>query len=299
MVYVSFRHAYRSKLNVVVPKEGLYLGTDILFNRNLLEDAPWANLSFQIFTLHGRWNFIEVDQLMGSNTKYITVIRDPVDVFESFFGYSELHKFYGVNLTTFIENVKDEPNSKFYNRRRSNYIGRNQISWDFGVDPKDFDNMPAIRKKIFEIEKHFDLVMIAERMDESLVLLQDVLCWPTEHVTHLDLNQRKRENTVQLTDQQRQVLRTWLRADYAIYDYFREKFDQRVASARSSAALDFNLDEREDLDYFDEKVLQLQIANDDLARRCVIDHVDTSQLSDAFRSTAHKPRNTMGYAVNT
>jgi hypothetical protein len=33
--------------------------------------------------------------------------------------------------------------------------------------------------------------MIAERFDESMVLLADLLCWPLEKVTSLKVNARK------------------------------------------------------------------------------------------------------------
>ena len=35
----------------------------------------------------------------------------------------------------------------------------------------------------------FDLVMIAERFEESLVLLSELLCWPLEDMVYLKTNQ--------------------------------------------------------------------------------------------------------------
>ena len=40
------------------------------------------------------------------------------------------------------------------------------------------------------MDAQFDLVLILERFDESLVLLQDLMCWPTEDIVYLKQNER-------------------------------------------------------------------------------------------------------------
>ena len=57
-------------------------------------------------------------------------------------------------------------------------FGRNQIAFDWGVSPQLFDKDPEIiLKRIEQLDDQFELVLIAERMEESLVLLADRLCW--------------------------------------------------------------------------------------------------------------------------
>jgi hypothetical protein len=51
---------------------------------------------------------------------------------------------------------------------------------DFGVPVGRLDSEAAARAKITDIENEFDLVMIMERFDESLVLLRRQLCWNFE-----------------------------------------------------------------------------------------------------------------------
>ena len=41
-----------------------------------------------------------------------------------------------------------------------------------------------------ELDSQFDLVLILERFDESLVVLQDLICWPTEDLVYLKQNER-------------------------------------------------------------------------------------------------------------
>ena len=41
-----------------------------------------------------------------------------------------------------------------------------------------------------ELDAQFDLVMILERFEESLILLQELMCWPTEDLVYLKHNER-------------------------------------------------------------------------------------------------------------
>ena len=69
--------------------------------------------------------------------------------------------------------------------------GLNQQSWDLGIEvTKDLRNMTKIDELIAQTDSQFDLVMIKEKMEESLVLLADLLCVPLTVVSGLSLNMR-------------------------------------------------------------------------------------------------------------
>ncbi len=68
--------------------------------------------------------------------------------------------------------------------------GFNQQLWDLGMNHSSFGNATALQSMIETIDRDFDLVMIAERMDESMVLLADLLCVPLTNVTSLKVNVR-------------------------------------------------------------------------------------------------------------
>lgn len=126
--------------------------------------------------------------------------------------------------------------------------------------------------------------MIAERMDESLVLLADLLCWPIEWISHLDLNIRKperKEADFKLNDEERQVLTDFLRLDVAIYQYFNKRFEERIASYDSRRMA--------------EQLSLLRQKNQELIDRCVINHVGNEQLEGNFKETSNA---IMGYVVN-
>jgi len=68
-----------------------------------------------------------------------------------------------MTLSEFIEaGMKDE--------QANAWRGRNQMLADLGMDKKHFDDEMAVQGKIRELNATFDLVMIVEHFQESLVL---------------------------------------------------------------------------------------------------------------------------------
>ena len=131
--------------------------------------------------------------------------------------------------------------------------------------------------------------MIAERMDESLVLLADLLCWPLDWVSHLDLNVRKQELKVQsdnqLSEEDRQILADYLSLDIKLYRHFYQLFEDHLMR------YDFVEKGR-----MERQVRLLQQANDKVKQQCVVQsQVDNENLKGKF----HLSNNAVtGYVIN-
>lgn len=265
---------------------GNYLSRTELFNKSSILNTPWGHFPVDVFTLHNRWNYNETLALLGSSVITFTIVRDPVNQFESLYSYMGLSLTYGMDLKSFIRVLKDKLNLTDTSRRGSNGLfGRNQIAFDLGINPSEFDNEFKINKRIEQLDKQFDLVMIAERMEESLILLADLLCWPLEHVKYLELNVRKPEKYVILSKDERETLAHWLNVDSKIYNYFNGKFDDRIA--------EFNV--RTKLHSLENQLKLLQQLNNDLKSRCVIQRVGNEKLKGKFLETNN---NIMGYLIH-
>lgn len=52
------------------------------------------------------FNQEEVEATLGPEAVYITIMRDPVDLFESLWGYANLENYYKVDLDTFALSPK-------------------------------------------------------------------------------------------------------------------------------------------------------------------------------------------------
>ena len=79
------------------------------------------------------------------------------------------------------------------------------------------------------IDFNFNLVMITERMEESLVLLADLLCVPLESVAIVkNQNVRPWGNVKKLSKGNRDKLEKYLQTDRLIYDHFLRRLDTRI-----------------------------------------------------------------------
>ena len=107
--------------------------------------------------------------------------------------------------------------------------GLNQQLWDLGIENKVvIGDIETLRETIKKLDQDFDLVMISERMDESMVLLADALCLPLMNVSTLKNNVRKANKIVALTDLDKEVLARFQRPDQELYNHFNKQLDVKI-----------------------------------------------------------------------
>ena len=136
--------------------------------------------------------------------KYITIIREPVEVFISAWKYYQLNRdaCFGVSLglsqqlimfaiLTFSDEFARAPQSLQRKRSKScqnSRIAANNLLWDFNLN--DVYNEEKVDAKIQELDEKFDLVMMVEKFQESLILMKNLFCWEVGDITNLKLNGR-------------------------------------------------------------------------------------------------------------
>ncbi|XP_023344045.1 galactose-3-O-sulfotransferase 2 isoform X2 [Eurytemora carolleeae] len=226
---IIFRYGLEQNWNFVMYPEGSHLGPPYNqynlnrpFNSTWMNQVPWKPLvdaqGYNAFSLHSMWSKKEVKKILGEDAVYFTILRNPVDAFESLYNYVHFENNFKMNLETFIQlYIKND----IPVRRVHGYLGRNQQFWDLGRFASELTSVEEVRKKILEIEKEFDLVMISEDFESSLVLLSQQLCWPLNKFSSLPLNSRKASAVQVLSDKSRKLLKDWLWAEDMLYTYFR------------------------------------------------------------------------------
>lgn len=132
-----------------------------------------------------------------------------------------------MNIEEYAKNTKNISISRKL-KARSNGMGRNQMLYDFGVHSSDFNNPEKIKEAIARIDNYFDFVMIAERFDESIVILRHILCWDLDDVISLTINARTDSYRNKLSDEAVKNLRDWNMGDKMLYDLYVRKFEQTV-----------------------------------------------------------------------
>ena len=91
------------------------------------------------------------------------------------------------------------------------------------------DNKTELRKRIMYYESEFDLVLLVEHFDESLVVMKDILCWDLQDIMYLKQNERAakfKSNIVR--PESRLILQQWMWSDYQLYNYFSHKLSDQI-----------------------------------------------------------------------
>lgn len=178
-------------------------------------------------------------ELMGQDTVFITILRNPFTQFESTFSYMEFAHLLGIKSTkdpflTFFEDPS-RTMTKISDLSASGsvvpYLNllRNGQSFDLGLGSEQFFIEEKTSNAIAELDRSFDLVLVMEYFDESLVLLARELCWDIRHVAYFKLNQRKSSDVkTKLSDDLVQKIRQWNSADALLYDNFNRTFWKKV-----------------------------------------------------------------------
>ena len=97
----------------------------------------------------------------------------------------------------------------------------NSILFDFGMNPEDYGNKTILQNLISEIDQTFDLIMIVEDFNESMVLLKNGLSWNYDDLLSVKLNVHNEMTKSVISERAKNSLRKWLKDSYIFYDYFK------------------------------------------------------------------------------
>lgn len=220
---ILLRYGDKHNLHFVMPDHSNYFGGGRLpFNAGMVLSSPLNKLTPNIFAMHTKWDHAEMKKIMPEDTVYLSIVREPTAVFESLFVYSQFEKKTQMTLEEYVRKVTVDSERLF------RYQGYNQMTWDFGMPLEDMNNLTAVRELVRQRDEEFGLVLVAERMEESLVLLAKYLCWELTDVLVLKLNSRRDEFKETISEKTREVLRQKLAPDYLLYTHFLARFDQQV-----------------------------------------------------------------------
>ncbi|XP_068230148.1 galactosylceramide sulfotransferase-like [Palaemon carinicauda] len=221
---VLMRYGFKHNLTFALPRNGNGFGMPELFQAEMIPKKllpPSGKID--IFPIHSRLNVPEHSKILHEDSRWVTIVRDPSRQYESLFIYYKLRESYGLNLTQFrdmpIEKLDALP-------RKDGIFGKNQMLFDLGYP----DNMSVsqLRSALDRLDKLFDLVMISEFMDESLILLRHLLCWSLDDVVSFTMNARREEAKPPLDPELLSALRELNSADVLLYDHFLSKHRKAV-----------------------------------------------------------------------
>lgn len=177
-----------------------------------------------------RFDHQEVAKLLPPDAVYVTILRDPVDLFESSFHY--YHRVVPLTWRIDGENKLAEflkhPQTFYSPEAFNSFYLKNLLFFDFGFDNNLEADDPRVMRDVHSLSKRFHLVLIAEYFEESLILLKETLCWNMEDILYFKLNARRSSSVSRLTPEFRAKALQWNGADWRLYQHFNATFWARV-----------------------------------------------------------------------
>nr|XP_056709876.1 galactose-3-O-sulfotransferase 3 [Euleptes europaea] len=180
---------------------------------------------------HLRFNREELRRLMPNDTIYVTILREPVTMFESLFSYYNQYcpafkRVPNGSMEVFLDN----PHSYYRPHEKYAMYARNTLVYDLGGDPEHSPGDPTyLPEFIHQVESIFSLVMLAEYFDESLVLLRRLLAWDLDDILYVKLNMRSPESKLNITSARLAAqIRAWNALDARLYDHFNATFWRKL-----------------------------------------------------------------------
>ncbi|KAA0716871.1 Galactosylceramide sulfotransferase [Triplophysa tibetana] len=162
------------------------------FHHSQVKDCR-PGMCFNIICNHMRFNAAEVAKVLPADTSYITILRNPADLAESSFHYfgNVVPLTWKLSGEDKLEEFLTDPDLYYDPEGFNSFYLKNLLFFDFGEDNNLDPNDPKVEVAIDAIAKRFQLVMIVEYFEESLILLKAALCWDMEDLVFLNSTRGK------------------------------------------------------------------------------------------------------------
>ncbi|GFO47913.1 galactose-3-o-sulfotransferase 3 [Plakobranchus ocellatus] len=253
---IMFRFSLARNLSVLLPKNPLDHINDSgrAINPDRIISHPKEGY-FDILCDHIIFDEEVLAQYFPETAVRVAIVRDPMQQALSALVYFSQY-FKKPELLAGIEKYKDSPLEGFLGHPRdffklsqpvvSSYIN-NRMSVDLGFDLTNFEaskkNKTKIRKFLSNLERQFDLILISEYFDESMVLLRRTLSWSMKDIIYLEVNTAQKNlqqfqksiwnHKPMLNSTTMLTFRKWAAIDYELYHHFLVIFLNKIEAEES------------------------------------------------------------------
>ncbi|XP_078684066.1 galactosylceramide sulfotransferase-like [Branchiostoma floridae x Branchiostoma belcheri] len=211
-------------LTFVLPKEegDENTGWPQCFQTNHM--LPSRTGSYDILCNHAVYN-PRIMNLVMPKAPYVTILRRPETQFPALFHRYHLAQRMGILASDPLKEFLHQPGEyihRFSSLASERALLQNPQAYDLGLDPENFEDEDAMQELIRDMETNFHLVMIAEFMDESLVLLKRQMCWTLDDIVYFEPGFQAKTDVPDhpTTDTLHAQLRRWNNVDVILYQHF-------------------------------------------------------------------------------
>ncbi|XP_019628592.1 PREDICTED: galactosylceramide sulfotransferase-like [Branchiostoma belcheri] len=218
---ILMRYGLARNLTFALPYPGRILSHHRHFSKsNVLQEQFLGNrTAYNILCHHMRFHYDSIRDLMPKDTVYVTIVRNPVDIFESSFEYFGFGPMYNISQPNALETFLDNPS--YYVRKFGEIPhSHNSMFYDLGYNNRDLTSQQTIKSIIEQLDRIFSVVLVSDYFEESIILLKHALCWDIDDVTFFKLNSRSEKSVHHVTaDMARKILH-WNKADAMLFDHY-------------------------------------------------------------------------------
>ncbi|PIK62830.1 putative galactosylceramide sulfotransferase isoform X2 [Apostichopus japonicus] len=167
---------------------------------------------------------------MKPKAKFVTIVRNPVTHFSSAVNFFHLAKHFNMSgniyspdfaFSTLLERIVQSNRTSCL----STYNGQ---MGDLGQFHNESDlSREVIAERIKLLDEQFDLVLLQDYFDESLILLRREMFWSFEDIVYKSMKVRNRKK--ELPRQHHiDVITKWNYVDVMLYKYFKEVLQNKI-----------------------------------------------------------------------
>lgn len=230
MQNILLRYAWAQNLTVGLPlsSNNFDYANQKKFDRKMVQPLA-VGTQINMLMHHMIFSRSGVSRVLAPDTVYFTILRDPATHFKSVFEYYKTNAV-PFNKVKSLEEFITSPQKYFQSAARLTFswFAKNGMTFDLG-----FDNLNEadanVQSIIREMDDTFDIVLITEYFDISLILLREKLCWTMQDIAYLSVNARRTSTAAHDVDQKiSKKIRDWNKIDTKLYNYYNATFWTRV-----------------------------------------------------------------------
>ncbi|KAK3584949.1 hypothetical protein CHS0354_009633 [Potamilus streckersoni] len=227
---ILYRFGFARNLSFVLPMLDNYFSKQSKYVPKVLK--PLNGKKHDILCNHAVFNYTVISSYLKEDSVYIGIIRDPLSIFIS-----------AANYYRYVWNdkyLKKIPEKEFLHQLINNprkyepkhtFLSQtyNRMAFDFGFDFQARKRgKEDVDKYLQYLNEKFSLVMLAEYVDESLVLMKRLFKWKLRDIIYLSKNEFTKNVTTTISSEDINVFKKRNFIDYIFYDFFHKRFWNQI-----------------------------------------------------------------------
>ncbi|KAK3601833.1 hypothetical protein CHS0354_041753 [Potamilus streckersoni] len=242
---IFLRFGYLRNLTFVLPPEknafswpNIISLNESMTTYNIVPPPPGRH--FDIVCHHVLYERESFQKFLPNDTAIIGTVREPFSLFKSMLRYMQPSYVMNINgdqkVSQFLRNTfLYEPQNLAHS------MTNNRMAFEYGC-PSDIiirRDISAFKDYLRVLDKDFAVVLLAEKFDESLVLMKRHLHWTLKDILYAKLNVLKSNQDTQDKDTFPLTVdpddEPWYRnhsiLDYYLYDFFKNRLERQIDAA--------------------------------------------------------------------